>query len=163
METPGRSQVHVREYAPTDRQACLSVFDSNVPDFFRAFEREEFEDFLADLPGPFVVLEDGSGRIVGCGGYAVEEGTRVADLCWGMIVRERHGAGLGRLLTRARLRRIAADGSVREVALRTSQHTTGFYERLGFETEHVVEDGFAPGLHRCEMRLRLDGDVEGEG
>lgn len=147
----------VRDYAPADRAACLAVFETNVPDFFAAAEREELEAFLRDPSGPYLVLEDDDGRIVACGGYAVEPGSETADLCWGMVARDRQGAGLGRWLTEARLARIRRDAAVREVALRTSQHTRGFYERMGFVTESVVADGFSPGLHRYDMRLWIRG------
>lgn len=149
-------KVRDREYAPADREACLAVFETNVPEFFFPAEREEFEAYLDDLPGPYLVLEDEGGRILGCGGWAVSPGTAVADLCWGMVDRGRQGEGLGRRLTEARLARIRRETGIREVTLKTSQRTTGFYERLGFVVERVVRDGFAPGLDRCEMRLRRE-------
>ena len=152
--------VRVRDYSPTDRDGCLAVFDTNVPEFFTPDERDEFDAFLGALPGPYVVLVDDDGEIVGCGGHAVEPGTTTADLCWGMVRRGRQGRGLGRLLTDARLERIRTDATVTAVKLNTSQHTRGFYERLGFVTERVVPDGFSPGLDRCDMRLDL-GPTDG--
>ncbi|HYJ80835.1 MAG TPA: GNAT family N-acetyltransferase [Longimicrobiaceae bacterium] len=146
--------MRVRDYTPADRSACLAVFDSNVPEFFVPPEREGLGAFLDALPGPYLVVEDDAGVMVGCGGYAINADA-TADLCWGMVVRELHGTGLGRLLLRARLDRIRADPAVAAVALNTSQHTRGFYERLGFVTEQVLPDGYAPGLDRCDMRLTL--------
>jgi hypothetical protein len=61
---------------------------------------------------------------------------------------------------RRRVERITRDGSVREITLNTSQHTLGFYQRLGFEVVEVLKDGYAEGLDRCEMRLVL---TEGRG
>lgn len=147
--------IRVRDYAPADRDACLAVFDSNLHAFFDPAEREDFAAFLDRRPGPYLVIEDGEGRVVGCGGYAVEPGTATADLCWGMVAREHHRTGLGELLLDLRLRRIRAEPAVRDVALNTSQHTRGFFERFGFVTERVVPDGFGPGLDRCDMRLVL--------
>jgi hypothetical protein len=43
------------------------------------------------------------------------------------------------------------------VALETSQHTFGFFEREGFVTEQITRDWYAPGLDRYEMILTLDG------
>jgi ribosomal protein S18 acetylase RimI-like enzyme len=145
----------LRDYLHTDRANCLAVFDSNVPDFFTPPERRQFEAFLDELPGPYLVVEDGAGDIVACGGYAAASGTSWADLCWGMVARVRHGAGLGRRLTEARLERIRADPGITGVVLNTSQHTRAFYERLGFTVERVTVDGFGPGLDRCDMRLTL--------
>lgn len=151
----GTGSVSARDYAPRDRDACLAVFDSNVPEFFTPEERTPFAEFIDDLPGRYLVLEDVGGRIVACGGWAVETGSRTADLCWGMVARDLHGTGLGRALTRLRLDDVRRVGGLDAVSLHTSQHTTGFYERLGFTLVEVTEDGLAPGLDRCDMRLAL--------
>ena len=111
----------LRDYAPKDHAACIAVFDTNVGKYFVDVERNEFTEFLHKLPGPYLVLETESG----------EDGTTV-DLCWGMIARTRHGEGLGRLLTEECLRRIEKEPAALSVLLGTSQHTAGFYERLGF-------------------------------
>ncbi|NNF38715.1 MAG: GNAT family N-acetyltransferase, partial [Gemmatimonadetes bacterium] len=120
-------------FTPSDLEACLALFDSNVPDYFQLGERSEFRTFLDDLPGPYVVLRDGDGEVVACGGWAVSE-NGVADLCWGMVRGDLHGRGWGRRLTLARLRGIEATPGVRVVELRTSQHTDGFYRTFGFRT-----------------------------
>jgi ribosomal protein S18 acetylase RimI-like enzyme len=154
-ERPGVPNPGPREYRTADFQPCLEVFDSNVPEFFRVEEREEFTAFLKALPGPYLVVPDATGQVVGCGGYAVPQGTATADLCWGMVRRELHGRGYGRLLTRLRIERAMRDPSVRRIDLNTSQHTVGFYERLGFRTVEVKKDGFAPGLDRHNMQLTV--------
>jgi ribosomal protein S18 acetylase RimI-like enzyme len=141
----------VQAYTSSDEPVCLAVFDSNVPEYFLPPEREQFIEFLRDLPGPYRVLRDGRGAITACGGWAVrDDGT--ADLCWGMVRRELHGQGWGRRMTEVRLQGIDATPGVRTIELQTSQHTEGFYEGLGFETVEVRPDGFGPGLHCHVMR-----------
>jgi GNAT superfamily N-acetyltransferase len=147
--------LRARAFVPGDGPACQAIFDSNVPEFFAPAEREAFASFLAALPGPYLVLEAEAGKVVACGGYAVAPGTATADLCWGMVLRAYHRTGLGRLLLLVRLERIRAEAAVHDVALNTSQHTRGFYERLGFLVERVQPSGYAPGLDRCDLRLRL--------
>lgn len=149
-----------RDFVAADVEACLAVFDSNVPDYFHEAEREEFAAFLGALPGPYLVLVDAVGEVVGCGGYARVAGTGRADLCWGMVANSAHRKGLGRALTQARIDRVLADPAVTEIVLNTSQHTVGFYERMGFETVAVTPDGYAPGLDRHDMRLMVGGSVE---
>jgi ribosomal protein S18 acetylase RimI-like enzyme len=146
-----------RPYSPEDMAGCLALFDSNTPRFFDVSERESFVGFLKDqaLRWPYQVIEL-DGRIVGCGGHAVEpDGVNVA-LCWGMVDNGLHGQGLGRVLTEARIAAARATRGIHRVILNTSQHTQGFYARFGFETEKVTPDGFAPGIDRWDMVLKLD-------
>ena len=142
-----------REYRPGDLRQVLRVFDSNVPEFFVPGERQAFEAFLAELPGPYFVIEQPPGDIVACGGYAIVPEERRADLCWGMVHHAHHRRGIGGHLTRLRLDAAREDPRVDSLILNTSQHTRGFYEKLGFVVEKHVIDGFAPGLDRCDMRL----------
>ena len=148
----------MREYRRADRAGCLAVFDSNVPDDFRPSERASFEGFLDALPGPYLVLEDGTGRVVGCGGWALEPDGRTAALCWGMVERSRQGEGLGRRLLEERLRRARRDPAVECVTLRTSHRVRGFFARLGFVEMRGTPDGIAPGLHEVEMAVELRAD-----
>ena len=143
-----------RPYEPKDREACLALFDSNVPRFFDPSERPVFEAFLDQLDWPYQVIER-DGRIVACGGHAVEPDGRTVSLCWGMVEAGLHGQGLGRRLTEARLAAARAVPGATSVRLDTGVHTTGFYERFGFVVETVLPDGYAPGSDRHDMRLRL--------
>lgn len=143
-----------RPYQTTDREACLALFDSNVPRFFDAAERDGYAAFLDEMRWPYQVIER-DGRIVACGGHAVEPDGRTVSLCWGMVEQGLHGQGLGRTLTGARLAAARAEPGVTSVRLDTGQHTTGFYERFGFVIEGVVKDGYAPGSDRHDMRLTL--------
>lgn len=147
-------RLEIRPFKPSDRDACLAVFDSNVPDDFRAFERAGFESFLNAPRGPYFVLVD-AGTVLGCGGYAVDS-HGVASLCWGMIRSDRHGKGLGRMLLRERLRFVAADETLGAARLETSHRAAGFFQKLGFELQEREPDGIDEGLDRCEMRLVLD-------
>lgn len=142
--------VRVRPYVEADREVCLEVFDSNVPGSFRSWERDGFAGFLDDLPGPFLVLEDKAGEVLGCGGVAAEpDGS--GSLCWGMVRRDRQGEGLGRLLLEARVERLLALEGVRTVRLETIPETTGFFKRMGFQVVEREPDGYAPGMDRVVL------------
>ena len=152
----------IRSYQQRDRAGCLALFDSNVGGSFLMSERAEFETFLDNLPGPYIVVEDND-DILACGGYAPNiDAPDTADLCWGMVRRDLQGTGLGKLLVAARLERIEADACFRHVFLKTSQETAAFYERFGFVTEQVIEHGIAVGLHRVDMRLTFQERVTPE-
>ena len=147
----------IRPYKPTDFDACCETFKTNIPKFFKEFELEIFKDYLRRLAHEnYWVLEDKTG-IVGCGGIAVRT-TGQGDLCFGLVRQDRHKQGLGDVLTKYRLKKLLESPKVKFLSLNTSQHTTGFYERFGFKLLSTTENGYAPGLHRCDMRLDLSGD-----
>lgn len=143
----------VRLYAE-DREACLAIFNTNVPKFFAPSEREQFAAFLDVLPGPYFVCEHGT-ELIGCAGYA-RNGDGSASLCWGMIRRDWHGRGVGRLLLERRLEAIREDHTIKLVIMNTSQHTVAFFQKFGFQIEQVIPDGYSAGLDRYELRLLLN-------
>jgi GNAT superfamily N-acetyltransferase len=151
----------IEPYRPGHRRACLKLFDSNVPRFFRAEERGEFEAFLDSPPGPYLVGGI-DGEVIAAGGYAedrTESGTWI--LCWGMVAAPFHQQGFGRTLLDARLQALSKLRGVREVRINTSQHTRGFFERFGFVVTEIEQDGFGPGLHRCAMSRCLSRGQSG--
>ena len=158
--------IRTRPFAPGDRAACLAIFDGNVPRFFAPAERVEFTAFLDRHAGtadhPYLVLTEAE-AVVACSGLSVEGDGRVS-LSWGMVARHRHGEGLGRLLTATRIAAAREMAGVTAITLATSQHTRGFYERLGFAVESVRPDGFGRGLDRWDMTLfTAEGRFTGQG
>lgn len=141
----------IRPFAPADRDACLTVFRSNLPHHFAPSELPEFEAFLADPEGDYWVVEM-AGVLVGCGGcHAV--GT-VGRLTWGMVHDDYHRASLGSALLGWRVEYLFRQPEVVEIAIETSQKAEGFFARHGFVVTHRIADGFGEGLDRVDMRLQ---------
>ena len=149
--------VSFRPYRPTDAEACLDVFDSNVPRYFATLERPAFAAFLAEMPCAYLVGEAPDVGVVACGGWfpAPERGEGVAGLAWGMVRRDWHGRGVGRQLLEARLAGVRAMPGVHALEISTSQRTEAFYARAGFSVVERAADGHAPGIDRVEMRWQL--------
>ena len=145
----------VRPYAVADKDACLALFDSNVPAFFDPTERADFADFLDQPQGHYFCIEQ-DGKIVGCGGFAREDRGQ-ARFTWGMVDRGHHGDGLGRLLTEHRLQEIARDGSYGEADLSTTPRVAPFFAKFGFVETGFEKDGFAPGMDKVVMIKTLTG------
>ncbi|WP_312915416.1 GNAT family N-acetyltransferase [Stenotrophomonas sp.] len=145
----------IRPYQVADANACLSLFDSNVPEYFAPAERADFEQFLErDAQGCAYQLIEQDGRVVACGGLSIRP-DGVAGFCWGMVERSLQRRGLGRQLSLARLQQARQNPNAKRVELSTSQHTQDFYARLGFSVTRVVVDGHDPGLDAVEMTLML--------
>jgi ribosomal protein S18 acetylase RimI-like enzyme len=146
-----------RAYRPDDFDACLSIFDGNVPAFFSPDERAEFVQFLQDIEperAPYIVVTLG-GSIVACGGLSLDVSNAVASLSWGMVDRAFHRQGLGTRLTQERLRLARASATISRLVLATSQHTAGFYQQHGFTVSKITPDGFGAGLDRYDMTLPM--------
>lgn len=147
--------IRFRPFEESDTAACLELFDSNVGLYFAPEEREEFSLFLK-LPSCVYWVMERDGKTVGCGGYYIVPETRESGLCWGMVAKSLHGKGLGMRLLLERLNRIVGHTEVNSINLDTSQHTFGFFEKLGFATEKITPNGYWPGLDRYDMRLDLN-------
>lgn len=153
MEGASRAKnLTIRDYVATDRDACIAIFDSNVPVFFVPSERREFADFLDRSPGRYAVVEDERGAVIACGGIAASRSDPVGvDLTWGMVHGEMHGRGIGQFLTQERLSWIRQMPSISIVYLNTSHLTEAFYQKMGFRTVKTILNGYREGLHRCDM------------
>lgn len=146
----------IRLYHHADREACLAIFDSNIPRFFAPDERELFATFLDRFKATYLVLCDPDGAVIGCGGMAVRPDGRTAILRWGMIHAARQRQGLGRDLTLARLRLAVADPAVVQIILYTTGLAAGFYRILGFADTEILPDHYAPGLARHTLEVAVD-------
>jgi len=147
-----------RPYDSADRDVCLSLLDANTPEFFGPNERPDFERFLDDLPGPYLVLLDGD-RVIGCGGYCIEDESdplydptsRVARTTWGMVHPDYKGLGLGKLLFLHRRKMIKASGDADRIRVLTSQYIAAFFTKLGFYEVRREKDVFADGIDLVEL------------
>jgi ribosomal protein S18 acetylase RimI-like enzyme len=144
----------VRPYLPSDRDACLAIFDSNSPEFFKSHGRGDFEEFLDGPGGNYFVMEH-EGAVIGCGGYIVAPEKTLARLVWGIVGRDWRRQGLGRFLLLFRLREITKAGGVEMVHLDTPPDSAPFFRSQGFKVARVEKDGYAPGLDRLEMTMKL--------
>lgn len=125
----------------------------NTPRYFAPGELADYERFLVDHKGTYLVLGPEHGPILACGGFHVAE--RIAGLTWGMVREGHHRGGLGSLLMTARLEQIRATGTARLVRLDTSQHSRPFFEGFGFQVQSFTPGGYTDGLDRYDMELVL--------
>jgi ribosomal-protein-alanine N-acetyltransferase len=155
----GEPPLHLRPYTQDDKEACLSLIDGNTPLYFAPHERDEIDVFLDDPGDWYWVAEDDTGTVIGCCGYWIVSDTAVAYITWTMVARDWHGRGVGRWLLLTCLHHLCRIPAVKAVRLETSQHVTGFYERVGgFCIQETTENGFAPGLHKIVMRREMTWD-----
>jgi N-acetylglutamate synthase-like GNAT family acetyltransferase len=153
--------MYIREYNVKDKAACLQLFKSNMPVFFADHELVDFEAWLDAMPARKNLLEDQDqemyfvleeqGNPVACGGFYVSRDGSGARMCWGMVENSQHKKGYGKVLTRYRLGLIRKLFPHTRIALDTTQHSSGFFEKQGFVLDKITENAYAPGLHRYDM------------
>ena len=140
-----------REYTPADKAACMAIFESNMPLYFVDEERQQFEDWLdKEDRETYGVLID-QGEIVACGGIYEDKELNLVGLAWGMVLNSLHKKGYGKALTLHRIEEMNTRFPHLDQHLGTSQHTAPFYEKMGFTTTEIIQDGFGPGLHHYKM------------
>jgi N-acetylglutamate synthase-like GNAT family acetyltransferase len=143
----------LRPFEDKDAPEAVSIFHSNLNDYFDPSEEAPFRHFLKNIRGKYFVCEQGN-KVLGCGGYAHEqEGD--ARICWLMVDREVHASGVGRFMMDAFQQKIETEGVYHVISLQTSQHTDGFYEKLGYTTLYTKDDHWAPGMHLYYMEKQL--------
>ncbi|MGD9588860.1 MAG: GNAT family N-acetyltransferase [Pyrinomonadaceae bacterium] len=142
----------IRPFADADLDAVIAVFRSNIPKYFGPEEEQGLRDFLRDTRAEDYHVVEVDGEVVGAGGIALNEDNTVS-LCWGMVRNDLIGTGLGKEMTLFRMDRSREKWPGVPIVLNTSQHTEGFYLKLGFRTVEHTPDGHGPGIDSCKMRL----------
>ena len=97
------SKVNIRPFALADRKACLSVFDSNTPEYFATEECDDFAAFLDAGQLYFFVATTPDETVIACGGYYLDPLQGFAGLTWGMVHRIWHRHGVGSVLLQYRI------------------------------------------------------------
>jgi len=156
------SSMKIEAYRSIHKTACLAAFESNVPVFFfTAEELGQFDYFLDHFEANvypnsitrrtyfFVLLVDGV--LIGCGGFGDKDGNHRISLAWGLIHRDFHRQSFGKFLLQFRLKEIRNCFPESLVYIDTTQHSSSFYEKFGFQLKKVVPDHFELGMHKHEL------------
>ena len=157
LASPGRrtdqiaDQMRFKKYEERNLEDVIRIFRSNIPKYFSPGEEPELRAFLSEFSDGYYVAEI-NGEIVGSGGFEANSDGKTVSLCWGMIRDDHLGTGLGRKLTIFRIEKARESFGPLPLVISTSQHTKGFYEKLGFSLTDHTPDGFGPGIDICKMR-----------
>lgn len=145
--------LNVRRYSPEYTNAVVSIFSSNVPRYFSPSEEAGLREFLIEHGDSYYLIEL-DGEVVGSGGIALNNDNTVS-LCWGMVRADHLGTGLGKKLTEFRIQIAQEKFGGLPLVISTSQHTRGFYEKLGFIVTEHIPNGFGPDIDICRMRKEI--------
>ena len=144
------SDIAFRGYQPTDRDACLALFDANCPAFFAANERADYIDFLATAPGSYeLCLIDR--QVAGAYGLEAHASGGLA-LRWILLSPNVHGRGVGSRIM-ARVLDSLRTSRMPQLHIAASHKSAPFFAKFGAREVARVADGFGPAMHRVDMIL----------
>ena len=147
------AHLSVREYRPTDLDACLDIYRSNLAEFLPD-SIELLESHLSEPFSYFLIVES-STSVFACGGLDIQADSNSAGLAFGMVRREFHRSGIGSLLTLTRLALLDDEYDPAFVGLETTLAVEPFYQRFGFERLSYPEQRYPGGSYYVSMALSL--------
>ena len=139
-------------YCDADRDACMSLFDANCPDFFAPNERPDYVEFLDGTPEGYEVCKV-DGRVCGAFGL-IADGQDIKRLNWILIDPRMQGLGVGSKIMK-RVVRSGRQSQTRIVKIAASHKSATFFARFGAIVISSTKDGWGPGMDRVDMELAL--------
>ncbi|MEH6472990.1 MAG: GNAT family N-acetyltransferase [Halopseudomonas sp.] len=147
-----KTKTTFRPYSPTDKPACLGLFDSNCPEFFAPNERLDYASFLDTNPHSYELCL-AEGQVVGAFGQ-VGHGLQQKSLNWILLNPRSHGMGIGSAIM-DRISTSARTSGVSLVTIAASHKSAPFFAKFGAVEVAVIDNGWGPDMHRIDMELRL--------
>ncbi len=142
-----------RKYNPEDKQALVNILLSNCPKYFIESDKSDLIDFLDNYADDNYLAVEVDDKIIGCGGHYTK--VNAHGIAWVMF---QHGSlGHRQLLPTADKFyqeiecRIKAEGNLYDIHISTTQLMEKLFNRYGFKTVSIVENGFGQGLHQYDM------------
>ncbi len=146
------SSISFRLYTPSDREACLGIFDDNCPEYFAVNERSDYAEFLDNCPQGYEVCVM-NGEVIGAYGLCGDS-EHCRNLNWILISPNTQGLGVGREFM-SRAIHCAKDLNVAQINIAASHLSAPFFAKYGAEEVSEIPDGWGIGMHRIDMELKL--------
>jgi GNAT superfamily N-acetyltransferase len=145
-------RVIFKGYEARDKNACLSLFDENCPEYFAPNERTDFENFLDSDPDEYQLCITDN-KIVGVFGV-MPDVDNSCSIVWIMISAAAQGKGVGTQMMQYALDR-AKLPNVNKIYIATSHVAFKFFEKFGATIISKTKNGWGPDMHRIDMVIKL--------
>jgi ribosomal protein S18 acetylase RimI-like enzyme len=125
------ADVRFRGYHSRDLDACVAIYERLKTGRFPSHVgKDQLIAHLSEQDGITIVAE-ADGTVVGFGGI-IWNGPQIATLCFGMVMPEFQGKGIGTALTLLRLAQLPTLDKSYFVWIFAVESSLSFYQRLGF-------------------------------
>ena len=148
----------IRRFADADRDQVIHLLRLNTPPYFSPNEEKDLIYYFDNHAENYYVIESES-KILGCGGFNLDDDETLAKLSWDIVHPNSHGQGIGTQLTKFRIAKIKDIETVEIISVRTSQLVYKFYEKFGLRLREVVKDYWDEGFDL----YRLDNNIQSVG
>ena len=142
-----------RSYRASDQERIVKIFESNCPKYFDPNDKDALIDFLKNWTNEDYLVVIINGNIIGCGGHYVTEDR--FGIAWVMF--ERGSIGHRHLLKTSDQfygkieENIRKENLILPIKVNTTQLMEKLFNRYGFKTYEIIEDGFGKGLDEYKM------------
>ena len=140
-------------YADKYLSGLIQVFESNVPKYFAQHEQADFLEYLGNNKATYFVAIRND-VVIGGGGYHFINQNK-GRLSWDFIAPAYQKNGYGSELIEFCLHQLYVQPKLEIVEVWTSQHSQGFYKKLGFKKIESRMDYWSQGLHLVVMYMGL--------
>ncbi len=143
-----------KQYKREYKSRLIEIFKSNCPKYFDAKDEVDFIDFLEKYTDENYLVVFRDNEIIGCGGHYTKD--TAYGIAWVMF--ERNSIGSKQLLNVCDaffseiLNRILEEGKGFDIYINTTQLLEKLFNRYGFKTFQIIEDGFGDGLNELKMK-----------
>ncbi len=144
------SPYHLRSYKESDFEAVCELFKLNSPYYFAPKEFAELQDYLQHKKEDYFVIEINN-SLIACGGINYFPDEHIARLSWDIVHPEFQGAGFGTLLVKHRMNLLKDNSNIKSIVVRTSQLTSKFYEKKGFQLVQTKDHFWADNFHLHQL------------
>ncbi|SON52067.1 GNAT family N-acetyltransferase [Vibrio tapetis] len=146
------SHISFKAFTPSNKNACLRIFDANCPTYFAENERADYAAFLENNPEGYDVCVYNN-DIVGAYGLCGSD-QEFRELNWILISPSAQGIGIGHeFLSRAI--ESARSLNLTQIKIAASHLSAPFFAKYGALEICEIPDGWGLGMHRIDMELNL--------
>ena len=142
-----KEDVSFTAYTADNKDACMTLFDENCPQYFAPNERGDYQNFLEQLPSGYEVCLT-SDEVIAVFGLINN------SLNWILISPRATGQGLGSSIMN-RVIQLARSNHLTTIEIAASHMSKGFFAKHGAKAIAEELNGWGPGMHRVDMRLDL--------
>lgn len=143
----------IRDYTDKDKLKVIELLRQNTPEYFDPSEESALEHYLNHEIEDYFVFEHHS-EVLGAGGINYFPKEKIAKISWDIISPTSQGKDIGTKLTEYRIHHLRNNPKIESIIVRTSQLAYRFYEKMGFELEHIEKDFWAKDFDLYQMKMK---------